>query len=102
MFSGLRQGFVLTSSRVQEEDHVPEDIKERYLAFGFANLRVDTQSANSWYCLLGSVQGAKCLPHILEGALKHQNDQTDFERDALFCEWTYIVDWEHREVSVRN
>lgn len=87
---------------MQEEEPVPEDIRNRYLAFGFANLELDNKSAENWYCLLGSVQGAKCLPHILEGSLQHQIDYTDFERDTLFREWTYIIDWEQRELFIRG
>lgn len=47
------------------------------------------------------MQGAACLPCILDGSPKHLIDSTDFENDTLFCEWTYFVDWEKKEVQVR-
>lgn len=81
---------------------MPEEVQERYVALAFSDIRVGSQRADDWYCLLHNVQGAKCLPHILDGSLKHQVDSTDFESDGLFCEWVYFIDWEKRELQVRN
>ena len=72
------------------------------LALNFADLGVANKSADDWYCILRNVQSANCLPHILDGSFTHQIDSTDFERDILFCAWTYFVDWEKKEVLVHS
>ncbi|WWC92128.1 uncharacterized protein L201_007082 [Kwoniella dendrophila CBS 6074] len=51
---------------------------------------------SDWYTLLRGVQGANCLPHILDGSLKHLIDNTDFEQDGLFCEWSYWINFEEQ------
>ena len=92
----------LPKSRIDEQsDHPSEEVQERYTAAGFLDLDVANHRPNDWYCLLRNVQGAAALPHILDGTLSHQVDSTNFEQDGLFCEWTYYIDWEARELSVR-
>lgn len=48
------------------------------------------------------MQGVAALPHILDGTLTHVVDSTEFEKDRLFCEWSYFIDWEERMVHVRG
>lgn len=89
------------SFRIEDErGPAAEDVQARYTAFGFADTGVGTQRASDWYCLLRNVQGAAALPHILDGTLTHLVDSTDFEQDTLFCEWSYFIDWEAREVQI--
>ena len=85
------------------EDSPPsKEVQDRYITAGFADLDVSGKRADDWYCLLRNVQGAACLPRILDGSLKHLVDAADFESDALFCEWTYFIDWEKKGVKVHG
>src|ERR1700753_1596714 len=87
-------------SRVKERTPPPQELQERYIAAGFSDLGVSQQRPGDWYCLLRKVQGAAALPRILDGSLKHLVDGTRFERDAVFCEWVYYIDWEKKEIQV--
>ena len=75
-------------------------MQSRYIAAGFADLAVSKKSTDNWYCLLRKVQSADALPFVLDGMLNHQVDSTEFEKDILFCEWTYFVDWTNKKVHV--
>lgn len=89
--------------RIQDErGPAPTELQTRYSAFGFADTGVGSGDNSDWYCLLRHVQGAAALPHILDGSLTHLVDGTEFEEDGLFCEWSYFVDWEAREVHVKS
>ena len=48
------------------------------------------------------MQGAKALPHILDGTLVHLLDSTNFEESVIWCEWVYYVDWENKTVNVQG
>ena len=61
-----------------------------------------SQSPTDWYCLLNRVQGAAALPRILDGTLRLASDDTEFQDDRTFCEWTYFIDWEAKEIFVRG
>ncbi|WWD08402.1 hypothetical protein V865_006514 [Kwoniella europaea PYCC6329] len=52
------------------------------------------EQPNGYYALCRGIQGAYCLPYILDGSLKHIIDSTEFVEDGLFCEWAYWIDFE--------
>ena len=85
---------------MEPKSKAPEDLQKRYSEAGFANLDVSYQSLDDWYCLLHKLQGAEALPRILDGTLGHLSDDTAFERDTLFCEWVYWIDWEETTLTV--
>lgn len=39
---------------------------------------------------------------MLDGTLTLLLDQTDFENDTIFCEYSYWIDWEERTVTVKR
>ena len=59
------------------------ELQERYQMLGFADLSVDKQSPEDWYCLLYKMQGAPALPAIQSGELKHMLSTRKFS--LKFC-----------------
>ncbi|KAF2432043.1 hypothetical protein EJ08DRAFT_732796 [Tothia fuscella] len=75
---------------------------EKYTNLGYLDLKVNKQKADDWHCLLRNMQGAKCLPEILNGNLKHLINEGDFLDDntmAFPCEWAYFIDFEEGELE---
>lgn len=62
----------------------------------YANLNVADQNLDDWYCLLRETQGMPGL--ILEAGVVA--DAKEFPLDSLFCEWAYIVDFDHEKLEV--
>ena len=54
------------------------ELQERYQQSGFADLSVNNQSLEDWYCLLRKAQGAVALPAIQKGELKHLVESRKF------------------------
>ncbi|WWC92148.1 uncharacterized protein L201_007102 [Kwoniella dendrophila CBS 6074] len=97
---------------VTEDDPVPSDLLELYKSRDFHLDKYQKEQREedpdnmsnimrgyggeprNWYSLLRGIQGASCLPYILDGTLKHLIDGTDFEEDGLFCEWSYWINFE--------
>ena len=56
---------------VDSESKPSTELQKYYSELDFADLEVSGKSFDDWYCLLRKVQGAKALPQILNGKLKH-------------------------------
>lgn len=57
---------------------------------------------HDWINLLRGVRGARSLRPIFEGKLEVLPDQSYFEEDGLFCEYTYWIDFESRQFSTSS
>ncbi|CZR52244.1 uncharacterized protein PAC_02121 [Phialocephala subalpina] len=68
---------------VDESSKPSPELQEKYTTLGFCDTGVNRQSPDDWYCLLRNVQGAKALPEILNGNLKHmiQSGLSESESD---------------------
>lgn len=89
-----------------------QELQIRYSAAGFSRthtdrvfddvrpIRINTGRLDNWYNLLHRLQGAKALPPILDGSLKHLSDDTKFAADTLFCEWAYYIDFADRTLEI--
>ena len=77
---------------------------------------MSTGRVDEWYSLLRNLQGAPTLEAIKSGKLKHVIEsckwhfrswrplytdviQDPFQKDVLFCEWSYFIDFEKRELE---
>ena len=45
------------------------------------------------------MQGAACLPHILDGSLQHLSDDTKYADEGFDYEWVYWIDFEKRTLT---
>ena len=68
----------------------------------YANLGVDEQRRDSWYCLLRETQGK---PHVYKDGvnkkgLRYMIDDREFIKDSLFCEWGYIINLDTKRLEV--
>jgi hypothetical protein len=61
---------------VDSESKPSAELQKYYSELDFVNLGVNKQSLDDWYCLLNKVQGAKALPQILNGKLKHLEESS--------------------------
>jgi len=77
-----------------EATPTPEQV-ERCYEVEAANLDVNTQSDDDWYCLLRNVQGK--LQATAE--VGYMIDYSQFMRDSLFCEWAYIVNLDSKKLE---
>jgi hypothetical protein len=59
------------------------ELQERYSALGYAELTVSEGTTEDWYCLLYTTRGAKALPAIQSGDLKHMTDSSGFCNTCL-------------------
>jgi hypothetical protein len=66
----------------------------------FANLSVDRQTTEEWYCLLRELQGVGILEKVADGTVGHMIDGQDFITDSLFCEWAYLIDLDKMTLNV--
>jgi hypothetical protein len=66
----------------------PEEIEK--LAF-LSDTRVSTTELTEWYVLLRNTQGH---PEMIL-ACGYAEDNHEFPLDSLFCEWGYVVDFDH-------
>ncbi|KAI9709320.1 MAG: hypothetical protein M1820_003440 [Bogoriella megaspora] len=86
--------------RTDENESVEPELQEKYSKLGFSDTTVGKRDLGDVYCLLRNVQGAAALQPILDGTLQHLKDNSDFAKDALFCEWAYYIDFEERTLEV--
>lgn len=57
------------------------------------DLKVNSRSANDWYCLLRNMQGnLQLLKSVVQSAGKaYMIDNSSFIKDSLWCEYAYII-----------
>lgn len=54
----------------------------------YYNGDVSEQKVEDWYCLLREAQGN---PNVYKRGLRYMNDNGNFIKDSLFCEFAYII-----------
>lgn len=54
----------------------------------YADINVASHQLTDWYCLLRNTQGEISL---YSQNLRHMINSSEFLRDSLFCEWSYIM-----------
>lgn len=94
-------------TRVNDKDHIPQHLQDRYLAFGILedDLQCITPAAHptkhEWGCFLCGPSAIDLLSYILDGALTHWIDGSRrFDKGRLVYRWKYCVDWDKRVVRV--
>lgn len=86
-----------------DKENPPTD-KQREICkrSGYADFSVGFGSDNDWYCLLRNLQGN------IEGLQKaidnnqyiFMNDDSDFIKDSLFCEYAYIINLDDNVIEI--
>ena len=83
---------------VEEQSEPTDDQITTCNTLGFTDLKVSTQSATDWYCLLRQIQGE--LNPYKDEQFVWMIDSHEFLTCSLFCEWAYIINLDTGKLEV--
>ena len=96
-FDNLKQK-LLNLTWLEGENTTDEELINRYRKF--SDNDVSTKSLNELYVLFRHLQDPIALHFIASGEVQHLPDSADFLKDALFCEWAYIINFDDNTLDV--
>lgn len=85
---------VFGNIEVVDGNSKPTDMQKAYCTeMGWCNTNVSSRSDTDWYCLLRETQDPEKWQEAIDsGNLVYVDNQIDFIKDSLFCEFAYIYD----------
>lgn len=100
MFDQFKYNF-MTLNWVDNEIEPSEELKQYYSVLEYlGNSNFNHFGNKEWYSLLRNAQSATSLALIASGYLKHLIDNSEFIDDDVFCEYSYIFNFDSNHLDI--